>query len=86
IQDNVHVFGGDGSRITISGESAGMLNVHMHYLYPDSRQTFDAGISSSGTSLAINTPTCEWHNRPGGAYDILGNVMGCGTGGDCSRV
>ncbi|KAJ7798708.1 Alpha/Beta hydrolase protein [Mycena olivaceomarginata] len=80
IQDNAHAFGGDGSRITISGESAGGSSVHMHYLYPDSRRTFRAGISSSGTALVLNTPACEWHDRPGGAYDILGNVTGCGTG------
>ncbi|KAF7360074.1 Carboxylic ester hydrolase [Mycena venus] len=80
IQDNAEAFGGDGSRITISGESAGGGSVHMHYLYPDSRRTFRAGISSSGTSLVANTPACEWHDRPGGAYNILGNVTGCGTG------
>ncbi|KAJ7785532.1 alpha/beta-hydrolase, partial [Mycena olivaceomarginata] len=80
IQDNAEAFGGDGSRITISGESAGASSVHMHYLYPDSRQTFRAGISSSGTSLVSNTPACEWHDRPGGAYSNLGNVTGCGIG------
>jgi hypothetical protein len=58
----------------------GGSSVHMHYLYPDTRQTFRAGISSSGTALVLNTPACEWHDRPGGAYDILGNVTGCGTG------
>ncbi|KAJ7910548.1 Alpha/Beta hydrolase protein [Mycena leptocephala] len=80
IQDNAEAFGGDGSRITISGESAGGSSVHMHYLYPDSRRTFRAGISSSGTSLVLNTPPCEWADRPGGTYNILGNVTGCGTG------
>jgi carboxylesterase type B len=101
IQDNAEAFGGDGSRITISGESAGTFfslpllpfcvnnniihiagasSVHMHYLYPDSRQTFRAGISSSGTSLVSNTPACKWHDRPGGAYSNLGNVTGCGIG------
>ncbi|KAJ7808742.1 Alpha/Beta hydrolase protein [Mycena olivaceomarginata] len=80
IQDNAEAFGGDGSRITISGESAGGSSVHMHYLYPDSRRTFRAGISSSGTSLVLNTPACEWHDRPGGAYTLLGNVTGCGSG------
>ncbi|KAJ7143745.1 Alpha/Beta hydrolase protein [Mycena epipterygia] len=77
IQDNAEAFGGDGSRITISGESAGGSSVHMHYLYPDSRRTFRAGISSSGTSLVENTPACAWHDRPGGAYNILANITGC---------
>ncbi|KAJ7849391.1 Alpha/Beta hydrolase protein [Mycena olivaceomarginata] len=80
IQDNAEAFGGNGSRITISGESAGGSSVHMHYLYPDSKRTFRAGISSSGTSLASPTPACEWHDRPGGAYNILVNATDCGTG------
>ncbi|KAF8187865.1 Alpha/Beta hydrolase protein [Mycena galopus ATCC 62051] len=80
IQDNAHAFGGDGSRITISGESAGGSSVHMHLLYPDSRRTFRAAISSSGTSLVLNTPACQWNDRPGGTYNVLGNITGCGTG------
>ncbi|KAJ6559910.1 alpha/beta-hydrolase [Mycena capillaripes] len=80
IQDNAEAFGGDGKRITITGESAGGGSVHLHYLYPDSRRTFRAGISSSGTALVSSTPACDWHDRPGGAYNILGNITGCGTG------
>ncbi|KAJ7016402.1 Alpha/Beta hydrolase protein [Mycena alexandri] len=80
IQNNAEAFGGDGSRITITGESAGGSSVHMHLLYPDSQRTFRAGISSSGTSLGENTPACAWHDRPGGAYNILGSITGCGAG------
>ncbi|KAK7046480.1 Alpha/beta-hydrolase [Favolaschia claudopus] len=80
IQNNAEAFGGDPSRITISGESAGASSVHMHYLYPDSARTFRAGISSSGNSLTFNAPPCEWHDRPGGGYSMLGNITGCGTG------
>ncbi|KAJ7451939.1 Alpha/Beta hydrolase protein [Mycena latifolia] len=25
-------------------------------------------------------PACEWHDRPSGAYNILGNITGCGIG------
>ncbi|KAF8211398.1 alpha/beta-hydrolase [Mycena galopus ATCC 62051] len=80
IQDNAAALGGDGSRITIFGESAGGSAVHMHLLYPDSQRTFRAAISSSGTSLASNTPACEWNDRPGGTYPLLGNLTSCGTG------
>ncbi|KAJ7738106.1 Alpha/Beta hydrolase protein [Mycena metata] len=80
IQNNAEAFGGDGSRITITGESAGGGSVHMHILYPDSQRTFRAGIGSSGTSLVSITPACAWHDRPGGAYNILGNITGCGIG------
>ncbi|KAJ6468659.1 alpha/beta-hydrolase [Mycena vitilis] len=80
IQDNAATFGGDASLVTITGESAGGASVHLHYLYPDSRATFRAGITSSGTALVTNAPACEWHDRPGGAYNVLGNITGCGTG------
>ncbi|KAK7026256.1 Carboxylesterase [Favolaschia claudopus] len=81
IHNNADSFGGDPLRITISGQSAGASSVHMHYLYPDPRGTpFRAGISSSGTALVSNTPRCEYHDRPGGAYEALGNATGCGTG------
>ncbi|KAJ7904048.1 alpha/beta-hydrolase [Mycena leptocephala] len=80
IQDNAANFGGDASRVTISGESAGAGGVHMHYLFPDSKKTFRAGISSSGTSQVLATVPCEWHDRPGGGYTILSNITGCGSG------
>ncbi|KAJ6567906.1 Alpha/Beta hydrolase protein [Mycena vulgaris] len=64
IQDN-------GSRITISGESAGGTSVNMHYLYPDSRQIFRARISSSGTSLRAQITAGGLQDHPGGAYQLL---------------
>ncbi|KAJ7169328.1 alpha/beta-hydrolase [Mycena crocata] len=71
IQENAKAFGGDASRVTIAGESIGGGSVHMHYLYPDSKPTFRAGISSSGTSLVINTRACDWHDRPDGPRGSL---------------
>ncbi|KAJ7599250.1 alpha/beta-hydrolase [Mycena floridula] len=80
IQENAKTFGGDPNRITIMGESAGGGSVHMHYLYPDSKQTFRAGISDSGTALVIGTPSCDFNDGPGGPYTLLGNLTGCGSG------
>ncbi|KAJ7900548.1 alpha/beta-hydrolase [Mycena olivaceomarginata] len=55
-------------------------SVHLHYFFPDSRKTFRAGISRSGTSQAPGTVPCEWHDRPGGGYTILSNITDCGSG------
>ncbi|KAJ7583933.1 alpha/beta-hydrolase [Mycena floridula] len=80
IQDNARSFGGDPERVTIWGESAGAASVHLHYLYPDSKKTFRAGISDSGTALVITIPACEYLDRPDGTYTLLGNFTGCGSG------
>ncbi|KAJ7589199.1 Carboxylesterase [Mycena floridula] len=80
IQENAKAFGGDPNRITIMGESAGGVSVHMHYLYPDSKHNFRAGISDSGTALGTPTPSCDFNDVPGGPYTVLGNLTGCGSG------
>lgn len=51
IKEHIGSFGGDSSRITIVGESAGGASVHYHYLSPMSKGLFHAGISLSGTAL-----------------------------------
>lgn len=50
IQDNVEVFGGDPSVVTIAGESAGSMSVHAHVLSPMSRDFFKRAIMMSGTA------------------------------------
>ncbi|KAK7042739.1 Alpha/beta-hydrolase [Favolaschia claudopus] len=79
VQNNAAAFGGDASKITISGESVGATSVHTHLFYPDSQRTFRAAIASSGTTL-FATPDCTFHDKPGATYDLLGNFTGCGTG------
>ncbi|WAQ93568.1 LOW QUALITY PROTEIN: EST2E-like protein [Mya arenaria] len=43
-------FGGDPSRITIFGESAGAMSVHLQSLYPENRGLFQNVILESGTA------------------------------------
>ncbi|XP_033108954.1 cholinesterase 1-like, partial [Anneissia japonica] len=44
INNNIKAFGGDPSKITIFGESAGAASVHLHLLSPISRDLFDQAI------------------------------------------
>ncbi|KAJ7486473.1 hypothetical protein FB451DRAFT_1362857 [Mycena latifolia] len=69
--------GGRRKRERESGQSKYLAHLRRS---PDSGRAFRAGISSSGTALVTSTPACEWHDRSSGAYNILGNITGCGTG------
>ncbi|XP_066943773.1 juvenile hormone esterase-like [Macrobrachium rosenbergii] len=51
IQENIHNFGGDKTRVTIFGESAGGASVHFHVLSPYSEGLFSGAIMQSGTLL-----------------------------------
>jgi carboxylesterase type B len=52
IQNNIQYFGGDSSKITIFGESAGSVSVSLHLLSPISSNLFTNAIMESGTALS----------------------------------
>lgn len=52
VKDNIHHFGGDPSRITLFGESAGAVSVSLHLLSPLSRDLFNRAILESGSATA----------------------------------
>jgi acetylcholinesterase len=52
VHNNIQYFGGDNTRITIFGESAGSVSVSLHLLSPLSENLFRNAIMESGTALA----------------------------------
>lgn len=58
IQNNIGEFGGNASRVTIAGESAGAFSVCWHLASPMSAGLFHAAILESGTcdSASFFTP------------------------------
>ncbi|CAN7987028.1 unnamed protein product [Ixodes hexagonus] len=49
VQENIHGFGGNPSRVTIFGESAGAYSVHAHIISPLSRGLFQRAFLMSST-------------------------------------
>eukprot|EP00047_Mylnosiga_fluctuans_P002809 m.226020 g.226020 ORF g.226020 m.226020 type:complete len:533 (+) comp11358_c0_seq1:20-1618(+) len=51
VQDNIHVFGGDKTQVTIWGESAGAMSVGAHLIAPKSHGLFSKAIMESTVDM-----------------------------------
>lgn len=69
VYENAHAFGGDKSRITIAGESAGAFSVGYHLFYPPSWEYFRNGIMESGGP--IGSSKYFWHLSLNKAFNSL---------------
>lgn len=64
VHDNISSFGGDPSRVTIMGQSAGAMSVQQHCLSPLCEGLFTGAVMSSGCGLGnmmMSTPEKVYH-------------------------
>ncbi|KIK62641.1 hypothetical protein GYMLUDRAFT_991661 [Collybiopsis luxurians FD-317 M1] len=82
IQDNIAAFGGDPSKVTIWGQSAGAGSVEAHLLYPSNRTLFRAAMADSSTGPFKSSPPASTYDRPGLPFSRLLEATGCTFGPD----
>jgi carboxylesterase type B len=85
VQDHIWAFGGDPSKVTIYGESAGGSLISLLYLQPDIKLFRNAIIESGGASIVPVGPTATvWPD----AFNIVADFVGCAidTKGNTSSV
>ncbi|KAM0325862.1 hypothetical protein ACHAQA_007165 [Verticillium albo-atrum] len=78
IQENVARFGGDASRVTIMGESAGAMSVGFHLVAYGGRNDglFSAAIAQSGGPFSVNPALRNATQREADFQNVL-KITGC---------
>lgn len=78
VHDNIAQFGGDPSKVTIFGESAGSQDVCLHVASPGSRDLFHRAISQSGGCTTVMRTRAQAETVATG----IATAVGCdGAGG-----
>ncbi|ODM94707.1 Esterase FE4 [Orchesella cincta] len=78
VRDNVAPYGGDPSRVTIFGNSAGAMAISLHMVSPLSAGLFTRAISQSGANVCSNTGFIPAQN-PAATVIEVGKQLNCST-------
>ncbi|KAF8207069.1 alpha/beta-hydrolase [Mycena galopus ATCC 62051] len=80
VQENIRAFGGDPSKVTIWGQSAGAGSVETHFLFPPIQPLFRAGMADSSPGPFKNNPDASTYDKPGKPFVRLLAATGCAPG------
>jgi len=68
VKENILSFGGDPSKVTIFGESAGSMSVNFHLISPQSKGLFSQAIMQSGTVLSTFMKSSKYSVKYGNKF------------------
>jgi para-nitrobenzyl esterase len=72
VRENIAAFGGDDTKITVMGQSAGAISIGAHLMYPE-QKLFDRAILLSGGPLLRYAPRLEKQQQ----FDSITKSLNC---------